>query len=180
MTQKTFRALVSWHRLGGGTLSALLLLISCPVLAEEKPAVSTTPLNGSAYFIKSATLPDPESDQPDYIPGYAPQYPSDPRLQPSEPNLATRARIVMGWVDQAAEGDAFEAPSGECQADRLGRPGALCGVRWRKNDAFSDFRDRYDRMTGGVKAGLLGAKLAEHMEFDLDTSPEIKFTYEFD
>ncbi len=178
MTKKTIRARLSRYRLGGGVLSALLLVISAAGLAEDKPAVSTAPLSGSAYFLKSVTLPEPEADDPSLAPRFDPRL--EARYRQQEPDLAARARMVMGWVDQAAEGEVYETPTGRCQPDQLGRPGALCGMRWRKNDAFSDFRARYDRMTGGVKAGLLGESLAEHMEFDLDTSPEIKFTYEFD
>lgn len=111
--------------------------------------------------------------------------PPPPELQsPSADGLspglvADRAVQVLKVLNRADADLAFETGSG-CSQDSLGRDSALCGMRWRKNDAFSDLRSRYENVNRGVKSSLFGKGLARHIELDLDTSPEIKFEFKFD
>ena len=97
--------------------------------------------------------------------------------------MMERAGEVIKLLDQAASVDNFEA-DGNCDSpqrvDALGRARLLCGVRWRKSDAFSNLRSRYEGVNRTVKTSLFGKALADHVELDLDTSPEIKFEFRFD
>lgn len=56
---------------------------------------------------------------------------------------------------------------------------ALCDARWERNDGIHGLRSRVDRIGSGIKGRVFGEKLAEHIEIDIDSSPEIGMRFEF-
>ena len=102
------------------------------------------------------------------------------RIQGTTP----RRHVSTGdqWVrliDQAAQGEQFDDDT-RCAPDALGRDNPLCEVRWRKTDAVTRLRSEYASVNKKVKSGVFGKSLAQYIDLDLDSSPEIRIKIDFD
>lgn len=154
-------------------LCALAMAQPFHALCQVTAATETKPIDSELLVSEQLKLLRALPPVPDFA------MPADPEPELSAGLIADRAGKMLKLLDRADEDQAFEADS-SCEKDVLGRPSALCGVRWRKSDAFSDLRSRYETVNRGVKSSLFGKGLARHIELDLDTSPEIKFEFKFD
>lgn len=159
-------------RLGVAVLAgtAWAIIVSEPALAEEPDPIAKA-------LSLSVELSKLRGQEPEALP------PIEPALMPPDPeealSLRERATRMIHFIDTAAQGETWER-NGACGQDTLhDRPG-LCDLRWRKSDALSDFRARYQDATHGFKSQFVGDEMARRLELDLDTSPEIRFRWEFD
>lgn len=161
-----------YNKISIATLAgAMLALFALPALSEDKPKTDPAVLQAlqgpTAKMLHGAPPLDP----------LAPAFPS--QLDESEvPLRLQQASRLFNLIDTAAQGDTWQSEDG-CARELGERPG-LCNLRWRKSDALSDFRGRYQDASRSMKALVVGEKLADHIEVDIDSSPEIKFKWEFD
>lgn len=154
-------------------LCALALAQPFHALCQPPSGTEAKPIDSDLLVSEQLKLLRALPPEPDL------QLRADPEPELSAGLIADRAGKMLKLLDRADEDQVFEADN-HCEKDVLGRPSALCGVRWRKSDAFSDLRSRYETVNRGVKSSLFGKGLARHIELDLDTSPEIKFEFKFD
>lgn len=137
-----------------------------------------------------ATLTVPAASQPDepvavrnpyfsafvheQLPG---EEPVDAALTPLD-----RLRVAGPWLkllrQDYAETEGWERD--ECSPGEVQGQKRLCGLRWRKTRGFTGLRTRAEEVSTGMKARVFGQELAEHLEVDIDSSPEIKFEWDFD
>ena len=105
---------------------------------------------------------------------------NDPATSPATPPpplALNRLELARPWIRLLSDDRLNE--DWEPPACREGE-GGLCNLRWRKNNAFSAARSRLEEVSTGLKAKVVGKSLARHLEVDIDSSPEIKFEWEFD
>lgn len=94
-------------------------------------------------------------------------------------SLPDRAAQWVHMLDKASPDDNWQRPRG-CQPTPLEPNQAFCNLHWRKTDALSQFLGRYQDTSNGIKSVLVGKTLARHLNLDMDSSPELRFRWEFD
>ena len=95
--------------------------------------------------------------------------------QPPRPESETplnQAWPLISWFDQPVKGDWV---AGECDATS----DPLCDARWRRNEGLRGLKSRLDDWSLKTRQKIFGDKLGEHIEVDLDSSPEIRFSVDF-
>ena len=93
--------------------------------------------------------------------------------RPPDPSLPyNHAWPLISWFDQPVTGAWVAA---ECDADS----DPLCNARWRRNEGLVGVKSRLEEWSLKTRKKMFGEKLGEHIELDLDSSPEIRFSVEF-
>ena len=104
--------------------------------------------------------------------------------EPAEPlsPLLEQLDIAGPWLKLMGATDAERQwVEGSCgPTDGVESASPLCGLRWRKNSAFSDLSTSLDELSHGLKSRMVGKGLADNLELDIDSSPEIRFRWEFE
>ncbi|MEM9302539.1 MAG: hypothetical protein AAGE01_10535 [Pseudomonadota bacterium] len=95
--------------------------------------------------------------------------------------LQQRLEAAGAWLDLMEPGDeADHWEVSDCSSQDPLRPASrLCGLRWRKTDGLTGIRGQLDEISTGMKAKFVGKALADNLEVDIDSSPEIKFKFDW-
>lgn len=95
--------------------------------------------------------------------------------------LQQRLEAAGAWLDLMEPGDeADHWEVSDCsEQDPLLGTSRLCGLRWRKTDGLTGIRGQLDEISTGMKAKFVGKGLADNLEVDIDSSPEIKFKFDW-
>ena len=97
-------------------------------------------------------------------------------LPPIEPGQSSAARWLQ-LIDQATLGESWQEPV-ECRKQAARDRRGLCRLQWRKRSGLSALRGRYDEYSYEMTRRFAGKHLADHLEFDIDRSPEIRLHYD--
>lgn len=99
-------------------------------------------------------------------------------LPPLPPDVSKAAQWLQ-LIDQATVGDSWQEPVA-CRNQAARERTGMCRLQWRKRGGLSSLRGRYDDLSYEMTRRVAGRHLADHLEFDIDRSPEIRLRYEFD
>ncbi len=151
-----------------------LLCLPVPLLAADKSSPMASDVTVRHAYVEAYLQSQPKSitELPPPLP--EPEEPLSPLLERLE--VAGPWLKLMGSTD--AERQWVESPCSENNG--VDSASALCGLRWRKINAFSDLSTSLDELSHGLKSRVVGKGLADNLELDLDSSPEIRFRWEFE
>ena len=99
-------------------------------------------------------------------------------LPPLEPGQSSATRWLQ-LIDQATLGDSWQEPA-SCRKQAARDRKGMCRLHWRKPGGLSSLRGRYDEYSYDLTLRVAGKHLADHLEFDVDRSPEVRLRYDFD